>query len=253
MHSLNLPRHEYKRFGEIDFVVCGPDGLYVLEVKGGRVSCHDGVWETTNRYGKTERLRESPFKQAESALHGLRKKLPASISRAFVVGYGVVMPGVERLPDSAEWDKVVLADSSDFRQFEKWLERFIRYWRTKDPRKPVASPEQLNMLRRHLRPDFEAIVPLHVPAHEVETRIARLTEDQLMLIDVVEANPRVICFGGAGTGKTMLALELAKRWGANGMKTVLACHSLWLKRFLEQNSVPGLTISQADSIHVAAR
>ena len=27
MHSLNLPRHEYKRFGEIDFVICGPDGM----------------------------------------------------------------------------------------------------------------------------------------------------------------------------------------------------------------------------------
>ena len=35
MHSLNLPRHEYKRFGEIDFIVCGPDGVFVLEVKGG--------------------------------------------------------------------------------------------------------------------------------------------------------------------------------------------------------------------------
>ena len=74
LHSLNLPRHEYKRFGEIDFVVCGPDGLFVLEIKGGRVSCHDGIWETTNRYGETERLRESPFKQAEGALQWFAEK-----------------------------------------------------------------------------------------------------------------------------------------------------------------------------------
>lgn len=253
MHSLNLPRHEYKRFGEIDFVVCGPDGLFVLEVKGGGVSSHDGIWETTNRYGESARLRESPFKQAEGALHGLREKLPASLSNIFVVGYGVIMPDVERLPNSAEWDRAVLADGRDFRQFEKWLERFIRYWRAKDTRKAAASPEQLNVLQQHLRPDFEAVVPLHVSAHDVETRIARLTEDQLRLIDVVEANPRVICSGGAGTGKTMLALELAKRWGASGMKTVLACHSPWLKRFLERNAVPGLTVSLAESIHVAAK
>ena len=101
MHSLNLPRHEYKRFGEIDFVVCGPKGLFVLEVKGGSVSCHDGIWETTNRYGETDRLKESPFSQAHSAMHGLLKKLPSTMSNAFVVGYGVIMPGVERLPDSA--------------------------------------------------------------------------------------------------------------------------------------------------------
>ena len=253
MHSLNLPRHEYKRFGEIDFVVCGPNGLFVLEIKGGRVSCQNGIWETTNRYGEIERLRESPFKQAEGALHGLRGKLPASLSNVFVVGYGVVMPDVERLPDSAEWDRAVLADGRDFRQFEKWLERFIGYWRAKNTRKTIATPSQLNVLQQHLRPDFEAVVPLHVSTHEVETRIVRLTEDQMRWIDVVEANPRVICSGGAGTGKTMLALELAKRWGATGMKTALACHSPWLKRFLERNAVPGLVVSLAESIHVAAK
>ena len=253
MHSLNLPRHEYKRFGEIDFVVCGPDGLFVLEVKGGGVSCRHGVWETTNRHGRTERLRESPFRQAEGALHGLREKLPDDVSRNLTVGYGVVMPDVERLPGSAEWDRAVLADGRDFRQFEQWLERFIRHWRSKDPRRAAVTPSQLNALQQHLRPDFEAVVPLHVSAHEVEMRIARLTADQLGLIDVVEANPRVVCSGGAGTGKTMLALELAKRWGASGMQVALACHSPWLKRFLERNAVPGLTVSLADSIHVAAR
>lgn len=253
MHSLNLPRHEYKRFGEIDFVICGPGGLFVLEVKGGRVACHAGVWETVNRYGETARLRESPFKQAEGALHGLREKLPASFTGVFVAGYAVVMPDVQRLPASAEWDRAVLACGPDIRQFEAWLQRLIEHWRAKDTGKAAASPAQLRALQQYLRPDFEAVVPLHVSAHEVEMRIARLTEDQLRLIDVVEANSRALCCGGAGTGKTMLALELARRWGAAGMKTVLACHSPWLKRFLERRALPGLTVSLADSIHVTAR
>lgn len=96
-------------------------------------------------------------------------------------------------------------------------------------------------------------MPLHVSAHDVEARIVRLTEDQLRWVDAIEINPRVICSGGAGTGKTMLALELARRWCAAGMKTVLACHSPWLKRYLERHAVPGLTVSLADSIHVTAR
>ena len=253
MHSLNLPRHEYKRFGEIDFVVCGPKGLFVLEVKGGRVSCHDGIWETTNRYDETEQLRESPFRQADSALHGLLKKLPDSVTNTLVVGYGVVMPNVDRLADSSEWDRAALAERRDFMQFEKWLERLIRHWRTKDAHKRTASTEQLHTLRQCLRPDFEAVVPLHGSAHDVETRIVRLTEDQLKLIDIVEANSRVICTGGAGTGKTMLALELAKRWCASGMRVALACHSPWLKSFLEGSAVPGLIVCLADSIHVAAK
>ncbi len=39
-HSLNLTRHAYKRFGEIDFVIVGGPGVLVLEVKGGGISCH---------------------------------------------------------------------------------------------------------------------------------------------------------------------------------------------------------------------
>ena len=254
MHSLNLPRHEYKRFGEIDFVVCGPLGLFVLEAKGGEVLCEDGIWTTTNGRGEKNRLNESPFRQAEGALHGLLKKLPPTISKKdFVIGYGVVMPGVGPLPDSSEWDRAFYADGVDFRQFEKWLNRFIQHWRGKDANKPVASPPQLKALNQFLRPDFEAVVPLHVLVHDVEDRIVRLTEDQLRWVVAIENNPRVICSGGAGTGKTMLALELAKRWCADKKKTVLACHSPWLKSYLERHSVPGLTVSLADSIHVTAR
>jgi len=253
MHSLNLPRHEYKRFGEIDFIVCGPDGVFVLEVKGGGVSCRDGVWETRNRFGEANRLKESPFKQAEGAMHGLMKKLPQALHRVFVSGYGIVMPDVDNLPGSAEWDRAVLADAKDFKQFEKWLTRLIRHWREKDTRTPQATSDQLRQLRQHLRPDFEAVVPLHVTAGEVESRIARLTEDQLRLIDAVEANDRVICSGGAGTGKTMLGLELAKRWTAAGMTVAMTCHSPWLKSFLERNPLVGLTVCLSDSIHLAAR
>ena len=114
----------------------------------------DGAWKTENRYGETEQLRESPFKQAESALHGLREKLPASLALDLVVGYGVVMPDVEGLPDSAEWDRAVLADGRDFKQFEKWLKRFTRYWHARAARKAVASPVQLQQLQQHLRPRF---------------------------------------------------------------------------------------------------
>ena len=35
-HSLKPARHSHKRFPEIDFVICSTEGLYVIEVKGGR-------------------------------------------------------------------------------------------------------------------------------------------------------------------------------------------------------------------------
>ena len=42
IHSLNLPDHAYKRYGEADFVLVDRRGLIVLEVKGGVVR-HAGL------------------------------------------------------------------------------------------------------------------------------------------------------------------------------------------------------------------
>jgi len=173
MHSLNLPCHAYKRFGEIDFLVCGPEGLFVLEVKGGGVLCRDGVWETTNRFGHTERLKESPFRQAESALHGLRKKLPPLLASRFAIGYGVIAPDRTGFPVSAEWDDAQLADARDFRAFEPWLLALIDYWRKKDGHNRIADPSALRELQQLLRPDFEAVISLYSTAQDVESRIDR--------------------------------------------------------------------------------
>jgi len=95
---------------------------------------------------------------------------------------------------------------------------------------------------------------LHVQARETEERIVALTEDQMVLVDVVAANPRVMCSGGAGTGKTFMAMELARRWTAQEMNVALVCQSPWLKHYLETRfSLPGLTVTLAESIKMACR
>mgnify|MGYP006097803289 CR=1 FL=1 len=54
-HSVNLPEHQYKQWGEIDFLLISTNGIMVFEVKGGRVSRKDGVWTYTDRFGKDNR------------------------------------------------------------------------------------------------------------------------------------------------------------------------------------------------------
>lgn len=258
LHSINLTRHAYKRFGEIDFVICGPLGLFVIEVKGGRVACRNGVWQYTNRYDESSESIEGPFKQAETALHGLmdnlRNNFSASVIAQFVVGYGVILPECVLSAQGAEWEPLVLADASQFRDFEGWLTQLFRYWKNKAGTENPSSSENLKRLQNYLRPEFEALIPLYVQTRETEGRVVKLTADQLVLVDVVAANPRVWCAGGAGTGKTFLAMELARCWTARGLKVVLVCHSPWLRRWLEARfSLPGLTVTLAGSIRTACR
>ncbi len=257
-HSLNLTRHAYKRFGEIDFLICGPKGLYAIEVKGGRVSCKDGVWNYTNRYGENFTSREGPFKQAESALHGLMKNLranlPEDVVSQFSIGFGVVFPDCELSVTGSEWDQHTCADTRSYKDLEKWLGKLFQYWREKDGKDRTPDSDALKAVRNYLRPEFEAVVPLHAQALGAEEQIARLTEDQLKMVDVVTANQRVMCFGGAGTGKTFLAMELARRWTAKDMNVLLACSSPWLKNFLEARfAMPKLTVSTVEAAETACR
>jgi len=305
LHSLNLPTHAYKRFGEIDFVLVGRPGLFVLEVKGGGVACHQGVWSTINRQGERQTLRESPFRQAESALHALVERLERHLGTAvidhFPIGYGVIFSDCDWDLTGVEWDRSLLADARAARNLERWLEGLFRYWHQRAEQRPDQHPNlrtgvdpgqrpgnhpgqysgrradqhpgECPAARRagvgagpgpdpatiaavidFLRPEVEVAVPLHVQVEEIAERVSALTQDQMRFLDAVDANPRVLCSGGAGTGKTFLALELARRWAADGRQVLLACHSPWLRHWLaERFALPNLTVAMADKAQVAAR
>ncbi|MEF8710308.1 MAG: NERD domain-containing protein [Candidatus Accumulibacter propinquus] len=260
-HSLNLTRHPYKRFGEIDFLVTSPRGILVLEVKGGGVKCIDGRWVYTDRAGKEHTKNESPFRQAESALHGLIGRLQDRfLKRALdelVFGYGVIFPDCEWRQAGSEWDPHTLADAKAFRRFDRWLDSLYNYWLDKavlQRKGDGASTSALQEIQSFLRPDFETIPALGSQIRQIEENLVRLTDDQYALLDIVEANPRTLCTSGAGTGKTLLAAELARRWTASGAHVLLVCASPWLKAWIHgQLAVKGLTISTCDAVPAAAR
>ena len=257
-HSLNLTRHVRKRFGEIDFLIVGPLGIYALEIKGGRVSCSEGVWYYTNRNGNVNTNYEGPFKQAESALHGLvtkvREKLPHGVTESFSIGFGVVLPDCRLAASGAEWDSQIVCDDGAYKDMERWLKGLFRYWRAKDSRERHATQESVKQLTQFLRPEFEAIVPLHSRTEEASSEIKRLTESQMVFVDSIELNERVICSGGAGTGKTFLAVEVARRWTADGAEVALVCSSPWLMNYLKTKFViPGLTVCTVHGLKNAAR
>ena len=108
LHSLGLANRGRIPYGEIEFVVLIPSfGCLCLEVKGGRVSCHDGIWTTVDRGGKSARLKKSPFIQARGGMFAFRNKViesinPKSLLHDFVIGSAVVFPDVEFTIDTIE-------------------------------------------------------------------------------------------------------------------------------------------------------
>jgi hypothetical protein len=231
-HSMLLTDHAKKRVGEADFVIVSKYGLFVLEVKGGSISVVDGVWYTTGR----KKLKEPPFKQADTAVHAINAKIKKFVATDEVripLGYAVVFPDTIWSQMGAEWDREMICDMEDFTSFNHWLKELFEYWNYQRPANAnLLSQADIDAVSLYLRPSFEVVQPLFDQVKQVKQVSVKLTEEQYHFVDIAMDNPRVICSGGAGTGKTFLAAELARRMLDAGKNVLLVCKSSWLHHYL---------------------
>ena len=250
LHSLGLARHVRKRYGEIDFVVLVPDGgLFCLEVKGGRVRCLDGMWEYTDRYGKSITRFISPFMQARQGMfslqHMVRQALGAQHRLARVVyGYGVVFPDVlweHTDPEHEPWQVYHRGSRTP-------ISTFVRGLAEKCPDvlhgglRP--SPADVAEMAAFLRPSFDYAEGVGMRMEGAERELVALTEEQYAILDALEDNDRLLIEGAAGTGKTLLALEYARRFGTRS-RVLLLCFNRLLGRWMSSRL-------QNDRLHIVA-
>jgi Cdc6-like AAA superfamily ATPase len=253
-HSVNLPAHQYKRACEIDFLLLGERGLLVLEVKGGGVDCSGGIWRTRTRRGGEHRLQQSPFKQAETARiqleRQLRERTSSELVRDTVIGHGVVFPEVDFDIEGIEWAPEMVIDRSDMSRinFYDALQLLSRFWEKKDQNRRRLTPQELERYREAIRPTFDLVPTLRHVGDRIERDLDSLTKAQYKTLDECSRNERLVIDGGAGTGKTMLAAELARRVKAAGAKVVITCRSNALAaHFRRQDG-----IDEGDVIHFDA-
>lgn len=246
LYSVHLPVHEYKRMAEVDFVIIWHDFVLAVEVKGGRLGRHDGVWTFTNRYGEVNEKREGPFDQARTAMFALQKRLEDRLPALDVAfGYLVITPDQD-LGSDVEWEPEQHAGSRkmSIAGMERALDESRRYWRAKQRRAPRGNAYR--ELLSVLRPDFDRVQNLGGRTAELESAYVQLADRQYDVLIGAERNARIVCLGGAGSGKTLLAVETATRAAALGQDVLLTCRSphlaVYLREILKGSGVPCLPL-----------
>lgn len=238
LHSLGLAHRRGKPYGEIDFVVLVPNqGVVCIEVKGGRVRCENGVWYTMDRTDREHRLKRSPFQQAREGMFALKDyvgRQSSSKSIRALFSYAVVLPDVDRLPSTPEFEEWEAVDRSALsRPISKCLIDNLAQQRRKLGVSYDLESRHVGRLKALLRPDFDRLVGRSTTIALSEERHVRLTEQQFAVLDMLRTNNRCVVEGPAGTGKTLLALAAAKEALEAGGDVALICYNRVLARWLK--------------------
>ncbi|MBA2557744.1 MAG: NERD domain-containing protein [Chloroflexi bacterium] len=231
------------RDGETDLVIAHPErGLLIVEVKGGQISrdAH-GRW-----YSGSHELDPTPFRQAATskyAILGKLREVPEWRAGNPRAGHAVAFPDVDlaTLPPGArvlgpDAPTELVLDGSALEtphNTRRAIDRAYDHWIGDGAGAGVElGDEGIRVLDRLFRPEV-ALRPLlrRQIAQETE-ELVRLTHAQYSVLNHLRGVRRASISGPAGSGKTMLAAEKARRLVREGFRVLLLCFNQPLARYL---------------------
>lgn len=225
---LQKERGRNARDGEADFVLAHPEhGILVLDVKGGEVA-YDGTtgeWTSRSRDGTVNPITD-PFDQAKDNGYALRdhlRSLPNWPPRWGPIGYAVCFPDGRLASAPLPHMEPVLIDAADLAPpelLEARLAEICDYWRRDSHTTSEAGVAQLVASLAH---DVRIAHPLRMDVEEAEREIVRLSAQQFRVLDLLDGEPRVAVAGPAGSGKTLMAAEKARRLANQGFDVLFTC------------------------------
>lgn len=235
MHSLDLQAWNHNRQTEIDFVVIIPtSGICCIEVKSqNRVEVTvTGAWKLNGDIKK-----RSPPKQAEDAAKVLQRRLSKCFPELshIPVCRLVVFPRASfALPRSVEYNPWEIFDARQCLEhihkgklgdeIDQSLRRSVDQHPFVSQLETPISSKSIAKIKDLLRPAFKSL-----PSSKTESlrRSARTEEllrsQQKPVLNLFRNNDRLIVDGPAGSGKTLIAFELARRSVEAGKRTGLIC------------------------------
>jgi hypothetical protein len=217
---------------EADLVLVDPGhGVTVVEVKGGTLSydARQAIWR--RREAGSAEVRD-PVQQAKRARSLLRQALEAAgvdtatLALRWAVATPecrVEAPGEPVLDDAQLWDSLVADQLA--RHYGRTCGALVQGEEALEDR-----AEQLVAILRGRSREGRATLAAAVDEHEHLVRVH--TESHRNVLRHFAAHRHVLVRGGAGTGKTVLALEAATQYASLGSRVLLACWNVMLAHWL---------------------
>ncbi|WP_159612699.1 nuclease-related domain-containing DEAD/DEAH box helicase [Glutamicibacter sp. JC586] len=235
-HSVQLRNQRAEH--EIDLLVLWPHvGIAVIEVKGGRLTVEDGTWYQSDTKGK-HRI-QSPMAQVQSAAHALKSVLfPLMGTQITSRLADVVCFPYTDWPNhysSVGVPRELIIDRSQMDNIVPLLRRAIE---EQGGGLAGLSPEFAKRMVKHLTGDTgplgeaEELRSLTEVSSNEDVQDT-LTARQAVLLSSTRSLQRVRFIGGAGSGKTWMALEKTRQLAKEGLRVGLFCYNKGLGHYLK--------------------
>lgn len=235
-HSLNWKdRSKNGRitWGEADFVVFNKNyGILVIEVKSGGISFKDGKWLQTRLDNSEINEMKNPFNQANRSKYKLIDEIDYKLpygDRCFI-DKAVWFPSISKeelnianLP--MEYDrKLILTKGSLNNPLQAIISIYNFY---NSSRYTMLSKDSEKIILETIMPSFNLIPSASNIKDEADYVFYQLTNEQKKVLDFISDQQTVAIQGSAGTGKTFIAVEQAKRLSKD-KKVLFLCFNKFL-------------------------
>ena len=245
-HSVQWTKqHKNRNFTwkENDFVIFHPKhGIIVMEIKGGLIKCQDGVmYQQNKKSGEWNRIKEGsdPYTQAkngmfyyrelfESRIRNMTERLPFMIAVWFP---GAKIGSETKLPSNYKEIEYAILDSDNLdavskKPLDKVMKGIYQHYGAHNY--VDLSEAEEKMIIDTIAPDFHLIPSPSIIKVDLDRQFIRLSNEQNGLLDYIEEQGLATIQGAAGTGKTVVALEAAKRFADQGRKVLFLCYNSFL-------------------------
>ncbi|MDF2995117.1 MAG: hypothetical protein K0R27_754 [Xanthobacteraceae bacterium] len=227
--------------GEADFVVLHPKrGLLVLEVKGGGIEIHDGRWSTIDRRGNRHDIK-NPYEQATASKHALLGWLKEQgLGGRIRIGHAVAFPHMTVLPNVGPAGPAAISFvKTQLESIIASIDGCFEHWGLEAK---LSNKDVLKLIGL-LAPTVSITPNLAGRTAEAEQDLLLFTAEQVEAFAGLRASRGGLILGGAGTGKTILAIARAQQLAQDGFRTLLVCYNELLGDHLARRTAAPPTLT----------
>ncbi|WP_436715106.1 NERD domain-containing protein [Roseiconus lacunae] len=244
---INVTPYGTPKDGETDFIVFHPEkGILVIEVKGGGVAFDPttDTWTSRDASGEQHSIK-NPFWQARNSKYALIEYLKHDQEWPYlnlrpVFGHAVLLPDISDASALVGPDRPpeIVGTQSDVSDLDRWIGSVYQYWTGQPQNDSVTKlgSKGMGYVDRHFCSTREAKPLLSIILRDEEEKRIELTREQGLVIAALKQQRRAAIAGGAGTGKTVLAVDKATDLASQGLKTLLLCYNEPLADLLNRST-----------------